>query len=128
MKRWACVHTIATYFKWFQKCVPWIALVLLLFIGGKMLVEGFRRLHHCGLWFCYGTGMLHNNRWRHLGSLSWGNCDREKTGNKARGQSRYFGRHYFDSDWCRNFCKRSILLRLLLKFKNLSKKLLTFLK
>lgn len=60
--------------------------------------------------------------------LSWGNCDREKTGNKARGQSRYFGRHYSDSDWCRNFCKRSILLRLLLKFKNLSKKMLTFLK
>ena len=26
----------------FQKAVPWIALVLLLFIGGKMLIEGIR--------------------------------------------------------------------------------------
>lgn len=40
---WACVHTIAGYFKMFEKWIPWIALVLLLFIGGKMLLEGIRR-------------------------------------------------------------------------------------
>ena len=37
---WGCVHTIAGYFKTFEKFIPWIALVLLAFIGGKMLFEG----------------------------------------------------------------------------------------
>lgn len=39
---WICVHTIATIFVSFQKFIPWIALVLLLYIGGKMLWEGIR--------------------------------------------------------------------------------------
>lgn len=39
---WICVHTIVQYFKVFEKCIPWIALILLLFIGGKMLVEGIK--------------------------------------------------------------------------------------
>lgn len=30
------------YFKLFKRCIPWIALLLLGFIGGKMLVEGIR--------------------------------------------------------------------------------------
>lgn len=42
MLGWICVHTIVTYFKAFEKFIPWIALVLLLFIGGKMLIEGIR--------------------------------------------------------------------------------------
>lgn len=37
---WICVHTIVKYFSSFEKFIPWIALILLLFIGGKMLVEG----------------------------------------------------------------------------------------
>lgn len=37
---WICVHTIVQYFKAFEKFIPWIALVLLLFIGGNMLLEG----------------------------------------------------------------------------------------
>ena len=37
---WLCVHTIVQYFKVFEKFIPWIALILLLFIGGKMLIEG----------------------------------------------------------------------------------------
>ena len=37
---WVCVHTIIQYFKVFEKFIPWIALLLLLFIGGKMLIEG----------------------------------------------------------------------------------------
>lgn len=40
---WACVHTIAGYFKLFEKWIPWIALILLLLIGGKMLWEGICR-------------------------------------------------------------------------------------
>ena len=39
---WICVHTIVMYFKTFEKCIPWIALILLLFIGGKMVFEGIR--------------------------------------------------------------------------------------
>jgi len=36
---WICVHTIVERFKVFEKFIPWIALLLLLFIGGKMLYE-----------------------------------------------------------------------------------------
>lgn len=39
---WICVSTIAQYFKAFEKCIPWIALGLLGFIGGKMLYEGIK--------------------------------------------------------------------------------------
>lgn len=39
---WICVHTIAAQFEAFRKFIPWIALILLLFIGGKMLIEGLR--------------------------------------------------------------------------------------
>ncbi len=42
MAGWICVHTIAQYFTSFQSYIPWIALILLLFIGGKMLIEGIR--------------------------------------------------------------------------------------
>ncbi|MBP3337789.1 MAG: manganese efflux pump [Lachnospiraceae bacterium] len=36
---WGCVHTIAEYFKVFQKFIPWIALALLGFIGINMIRE-----------------------------------------------------------------------------------------
>lgn len=39
---WVCVRTIAQTFHAFEKCIPWIALLLLLFIGGKMLLDGIR--------------------------------------------------------------------------------------
>ena len=39
---WICVHTVVLYFRSFEKLIPWIALILLLFIGGKMLIEGIR--------------------------------------------------------------------------------------
>ena len=39
---WICVSTIAQYFKAFEKCIPWIALLLLGYIGGKMLYEGIK--------------------------------------------------------------------------------------
>jgi len=39
---WICVSTIAQYFKVFEKCIPWIALVLLCYIGGKMLYDGIK--------------------------------------------------------------------------------------
>ena len=39
---WVCVTTIATYFSAFEKCIPWIALVLLCYIGSKMLIDGIK--------------------------------------------------------------------------------------
>ena len=39
---WLCVHTIVQYFSAFEKLIPWIALALLCWIGGKMLLEGIR--------------------------------------------------------------------------------------
>ena len=39
---WVCIHTVVQYFKFFEKLIPWIALVLLCFIGGKMLYEGIK--------------------------------------------------------------------------------------
>ncbi len=39
---WICVHTIVVYFQKFEKFIPWIALILLLYIGSKMLIEGIK--------------------------------------------------------------------------------------
>ena len=42
MVGWICVHTIVQYFQMFEKFIPWIALFLLLYIGGSMLIEGIK--------------------------------------------------------------------------------------
>ncbi|MDE6318450.1 MAG: manganese efflux pump MntP family protein [Lachnospiraceae bacterium] len=39
---WICVHTLVQYFTAFSRWIPWIALILLLFIGGKMLADGIK--------------------------------------------------------------------------------------
>lgn len=39
---WFCVHTIAEKFEAFQQYIPWIALGLLLYIGGSMFREGIQ--------------------------------------------------------------------------------------
>ena len=39
---WIFVSTLAEYFSVFQQFIPWIALVLLCYIGGKMLYEGIK--------------------------------------------------------------------------------------
>lgn len=39
---WFCVHTIVQYFRSFEKLIPWIALLLLLYIGGHMIAETLR--------------------------------------------------------------------------------------
>ena len=36
---WLCVHAVLQYFKAFESFIPWIALILLGFIGGKMIYE-----------------------------------------------------------------------------------------
>lgn len=42
MVGWFCVTAIANQFMVFQKFIPIIALILLLYIGGKMLIEGIK--------------------------------------------------------------------------------------
>ena len=42
MLGWICVHTVVEYFSAFERFIPWIALILLCYIGGKMLIEGIR--------------------------------------------------------------------------------------
>ncbi len=41
---WFCVHNLLEYFNAFRPFIPWIALILLCYIGSKMLWEG---LHPC---------------------------------------------------------------------------------
>ncbi len=40
---WICVHTIVEKFQAFEKFIPFIALVLLVYIGGKMLLDGLKK-------------------------------------------------------------------------------------
>ena len=40
MTGWVCIHSIVNYFSAFEKLIPWIALILLGYIGGSMLKEG----------------------------------------------------------------------------------------
>lgn len=42
---WLCVRFIVEIFAFLEKMIPWIALVLLLFIGGNMLREGMEQRH-----------------------------------------------------------------------------------
>lgn len=39
---WVCVHSIMQMFTVFEKMIPWIALILLAFIGGKMIKDGIQ--------------------------------------------------------------------------------------
>lgn len=40
---WFCVHTLVDTFTVFQKFIPYIALILLLFIGSNMILESFKK-------------------------------------------------------------------------------------
>ncbi len=42
MLGWLCVHTVVSAFASLEKFIPWITLILLCFIGGKMIYEGVR--------------------------------------------------------------------------------------
>ncbi len=39
---WLCVHTIAEQFQAFQRFIPWIALILLAYLGVKMILESVK--------------------------------------------------------------------------------------
>lgn len=56
---WLCIRTIAQTFTAFQKLIPWIALALLCYIGGKMLWDGIQnRQEECGAGAVSFTGLL----------------------------------------------------------------------
>lgn len=55
---WVCVHTIVQYFRSFEKWIPWIALLLLCYIGGKMLLDGIRGEEEEGQKGSLGIGAL----------------------------------------------------------------------
>lgn len=40
---WICVRTIAEYFELFEKMIPWIAMILLVYIGTKMIIDGINK-------------------------------------------------------------------------------------
>ena len=40
---WICVHTLLEYFKAFEPFIPWIALALLCYIGGKMIYDSIKQ-------------------------------------------------------------------------------------
>lgn len=42
MTGWVCVHTLVEHFSLLRRFVPWIALILLVWLGGSMLREGIR--------------------------------------------------------------------------------------
>ena len=63
MLGWLCVHTILQLFEKFEMFIPWIALALLSFIGGKMLIEGIKEKDtpcecECGCRPAVGFGAL----------------------------------------------------------------------
>ena len=45
---WTCVHTVVKIFNSFSSIVPWIALILLGYIGVKMLLEGIKNKNGSG--------------------------------------------------------------------------------
>lgn len=54
MLGWVCVHTLLEFFTGFSKLIPYIALALLSYIGGKMIYEGIKKdckLEECGVGF-----------------------------------------------------------------------------
>jgi len=55
MLGWVCVHTIVQYFAAFEKLIPWIALLLLCYIGGKMLWDSLKNPCECEE--CPGVGL-----------------------------------------------------------------------
>ncbi len=55
---WLCVRTVAQTFTAFQKFIPWIALVLLVYIGGKMLWDGLHDKEDAETRAALGAGTL----------------------------------------------------------------------
>lgn len=48
MLGWFCIHNLIRYFRMIEPFIPWIAFILLGFIGGKMFYEGITDKGECG--------------------------------------------------------------------------------
>ena len=55
---WVCVRTVVQAFSSFQRFIPWIALVLLVYIGGKMLYDGLTGQEDAETKTALGAGTL----------------------------------------------------------------------
>ena len=55
---WLCVRTVAQLFTSFQRLIPWIALALLTYIGGKMLIDGVEGQEDAETRAALGAGTL----------------------------------------------------------------------
>ena len=65
MVGWFCVHTIISIFEKFQPFIPWIAFILLLYIGGKMVLEGILgEVEEEGKKLTFGVLMIQSVAWR----------------------------------------------------------------
>ena len=58
MTGWLCVRTVAQLFASFQRLIPWIALTLLTYIGGKMLIDGVEGREDAETRAALGAGTL----------------------------------------------------------------------
>ena len=46
MTGWVCVHTVIRFFKAFERFIPWIALILLVYIGVSMILDSRKENDH----------------------------------------------------------------------------------
>ena len=98
---WVCVHTIVELFASFERFIPWIALALLGYIGGKMLLDGIRLVA--------GTYRCHHHCGGHLHPLHGGSAHRQKVRHTAFRQGKYSGRCHPHRHRAGNLHHRSVL-------------------
>lgn len=55
---WMCVRTVSEHFSVFERLIPWIALVLLVTLGGNMLYESFCHKEDSYAVRNYGLGFI----------------------------------------------------------------------
>ena len=119
MTGWICVHTIVELFSSFETFIPWIALALLGYIGGKMLVDGIKgeeaeeatelsagalfmqgvatsidALSHLGVRLADGAGGIHHHCGGHLLPLHGGPEHRQEVRHRALRQGIHPGRRH----------------------------------
>ena len=138
MTGWICVHTIVEMFSSFETFIPWIALALLGYIGGKMLIDGIRgeeteeaaalsagalfmqgvatsidalSVGFTRVWLADGAGGFRHHCRRHLLPLHGGSAHRQKVRHKAFRQGLCAGRYHPHRHWAGDLPLRRVLLK-----------------
>ena len=120
MTGWVCVHTIVEMFSSFETFIPWIALALLGYIGGKMLIDGIRGEEteeaaalSAGALFMQadGAGGFRHHCCRHLLPLHGGPAHRQKVRHQAFRQGLCAGRCHPHRHWAGDLPLRRVLLK-----------------